>query len=317
MDKMIFIFSMPKSGSTLLQRIVSTSDRVSTLPETWILLPMFYMLRKNGLYSEFSGRQLHKALRNNILNTGNKNTYFKSVGEFYKTLIKGLSEDPNKEFFLEKTPRYSLLYREIMSTFNDGHFLVLTRNPLMIMSSMMNTYSGGYYNLFRFSIDLKEVFYSISEVLKDNNENILHVRYEDLVSDTENVVKQIGGYLGINLLDSWRLFNEIDLSGLVGDPVGTIKYKTISKQNSSFEGIPLNWVRKAILIRHLKVMGRGNIALQGYNYDELVWQVKSSKFTLNYFISDIFLYLFGILFCVFDFVPLLNKFKSKRFYPSW
>lgn len=316
-NKTIFIFSMPKSGSTLLQRMVATSERVSTLPETWLLLPLFYMLKKDGIYSEFSGRQLSKAIRGNIIDSGKEYVYMKEVAKFYESLIHQLCGNTDAEYFLEKTPRYNLIFNEIISTFKDSRFLVLTRNPLMIMMSMMNTYSNGYYNLYRFSIDLKEGFSCISAMLAKNDSRVIHVKYEDLIEQPEIVIRKIGEHLGIDLVTSWNDFSNIDVSGFVGDPVGSKTYSVISKNNLHFKDMKLNVLRKIILIRHLNKMGADDLSIQGYDYDELIGSVKDSKFTINYLVSDLVLLMFGTLFCFFDFVPLAGKIKSKRYFPVW
>jgi len=51
--KPIFVFSLPRSGSTLMQRILGSSTEISTVSEPWILLPLFYALKKEGVYAEY------------------------------------------------------------------------------------------------------------------------------------------------------------------------------------------------------------------------------------------------------------------------
>ena len=42
MTRPLFILSLPRSGSTLLQRVLANHPDVATTPEPWVLLPMVY-----------------------------------------------------------------------------------------------------------------------------------------------------------------------------------------------------------------------------------------------------------------------------------
>ena len=52
--KPLFIFSMPRSGSTLLQRLLACHEKISTAMEPWVLIPYLYTLKEEGVYSEYS-----------------------------------------------------------------------------------------------------------------------------------------------------------------------------------------------------------------------------------------------------------------------
>jgi hypothetical protein len=49
----IFLLSLPRSGSTLVQRVLAAHDGVATAAEPWILLPQIYALRTEGAYAEY------------------------------------------------------------------------------------------------------------------------------------------------------------------------------------------------------------------------------------------------------------------------
>ena len=46
--KPIFIFSITRSGSTLLQRVIAAHEGVATVSEPWVLLPYLYTLREGA-----------------------------------------------------------------------------------------------------------------------------------------------------------------------------------------------------------------------------------------------------------------------------
>ena len=58
----LFLFSLPRSGSTLAQRILAAHGGIATTSEPWILLPYLYTLRDNGIYAEYNHRSLISAI---------------------------------------------------------------------------------------------------------------------------------------------------------------------------------------------------------------------------------------------------------------
>ena len=59
----IFLFSLPRSGSTLAQRIIASHAEIATTAEPWLLLPCLYALRHGGVYAEYSQATAVKAIR--------------------------------------------------------------------------------------------------------------------------------------------------------------------------------------------------------------------------------------------------------------
>ncbi|MBK7454917.1 MAG: sulfotransferase [Anaerolineales bacterium] len=57
----IFILSLPRTGSTLLQRLLSSHAAISTTPEPWLLLPFLHPLASDGAGAEYSYSTLRLA----------------------------------------------------------------------------------------------------------------------------------------------------------------------------------------------------------------------------------------------------------------
>ena len=49
----IFLFSLPRSVSTLLQRILAKHTAIDTAAEPWVLLPLTSALRSEGIYTSY------------------------------------------------------------------------------------------------------------------------------------------------------------------------------------------------------------------------------------------------------------------------
>ena len=58
----LFLLSLPRSGSTLAQRILAAHQDIATASEPWILLPYLYTLRERGVYAEYNHRVLVRAV---------------------------------------------------------------------------------------------------------------------------------------------------------------------------------------------------------------------------------------------------------------
>ena len=146
--KPLFIFSLPRSGSTLLQYILAAHSKISTVSEPWILLPFVYALKEEGSYSEFVHKAMVRAFSDfcEELPNGRKD-YFDELSVFALRLYSKACQCES-EYFLDKTPRYHLIVEEIIKMFPNGKFIFLWRNPLSIVASMMKSWAGGKWKLY-------------------------------------------------------------------------------------------------------------------------------------------------------------------------
>ena len=78
MKSPIFIFSLPRAGSTLLQRVLMAHKDISSVAEPWILLPNVYTTKDKGTLSEYASTVSYKGVSDFINNLPNKkNDYLK------------------------------------------------------------------------------------------------------------------------------------------------------------------------------------------------------------------------------------------------
>src|SRR5215211_9414871 len=79
----LFLFSLPRSGSTLAQRILAAHEPIATASEPWILLPYLYTLREHGIYAEYSHRVLVQAVKDFCaVLPGGRNDYVAEIRRF-------------------------------------------------------------------------------------------------------------------------------------------------------------------------------------------------------------------------------------------
>jgi hypothetical protein len=310
--KPLFIFSLPRSGSTLLQRLLSCNKFVDSVSETWLLLPVFYALKNKGVYAEYSHKGVYDALQDFIQTLPNgEDDYFSAIRGFSSYLYSNASS-ADALYFVEKTPRYALICDDVIKTFPSSKFIFLWRNPLSIIASMIETWGKGRWNIFRYKIDLYDGMEKMLEVYT-NEEEAISIRYEDLVDDNVSVVSKV--FLNLEGTtfdpDSIQNLSKVKLSGVMGDPTGSKKYSNVSNMSKNSWKKTINTpLRKWWVLRYLKWLGAERLRVMGYDYDELVLQVKRNSMSVKKIPSDIFMFVFGVLFCLMEPNILVDKVKN-------
>ncbi len=308
----IFIFSLPRSGSTLLQRMLTTSHDVSTVSEPWVLLPFLYGLKKEGVYAEYSHFCVYDALQDFCKEMPNgEEDYLAAVCSAMLQLYGQVSTDKTK-YFLDKTPRYSLIVDKVIKTFPNGKAIFLWRNPNAVIASIVNTFCLGKWKLFHSKVDLFDGMANLVQAYEKNLDQVFSLKYEDLITDTEGSIKKIGRYLDIEYdtsqLDS---FVSIKLKGGMGDPTGVVKYSTINTQSlGNWKNTIRNPWRKYWCRRYLEWIGEKRLSLMGYKLEILLSDLESVPIRWNGFLSDLLYSLYGTFYSVFEFKILKDKVRK-------
>ena len=191
---LIFVFSLPRSGSTLLQYILGGHPEILTLPEPWILLHPLYALKKQGIATEYESHLAQKALEGFLENCGGKETYDEAVRTMASVLYGAALETAGKKYFLDKTPRYYYIIPEIFRMFPAAKFIFLLRNPLAVFSSILHTWFNNRPDLLMKSanrFDLSKGPSLLINGMELIGEKAFVLKYEDLVTDPEHYIKKI------------------------------------------------------------------------------------------------------------------------------
>lgn len=277
--KPLFIFSLPRSGSTLLQRILGSSEKISTTSEPWILLPFLYTLKSNGAISEYWHSLMETAVRDFYNGFPcKKDDYISEIRKFVLNLY-GKRSEPGSIYFLDKTPRYHIIIEDIISMFPDGKFIFLWRNPLAIVSSIINTWAKGRWKLSYHKIDVYQGLSSMIESFEKHRNNIHSLKYENLLIDPAFEVKQICEYLNIEFEQNMLTkFSKKDLLGHMGDRSGIDKYKNLSRLPiDSWQNTYNNMFRFIWAKRYLEWIGEYRLSVMGYEKNILMANLTSNK----------------------------------------
>lgn len=291
----IFIFSLPRSGSTLAQRILATHNEVSTASEPWILLPYLYTLRRQGALTEY-GHGLSVTAIEDFCRTLPRGLadYLSAVREFALKLYAGAAQG-NVRYFLDKTPRYHLIVEDVIRTFPEGKFIFLWRNPIAIVASIMETWAKGKWNLYRFNVDLFKGLENLVRAYQTYESKVFAVRYEDLVADPVVQWRRVFEYLELEFDQSTLTeFGHVKLQGTMGDPVGTKMYSHVSEEPiDKWKRTLANPVRKCWCKRYLDWIGEERLRTMGYDLTWLSDELDKLPNSSQYLGSDLLRVVYG------------------------
>ncbi len=284
----VFVLSMPRSGSTLVQRVMAAHPQISTAAEPWLLLPHAYALRERGMAAEYTQPLAARAIREFVDELpGGEADYWAALRGFALELY-GKASEPEATHFLDKTPRYHYVAPELFKMFPDARVVFLWRNPLAVVSSIVRTWTKGMWNVDRWQGDLRGVV-SLVETYEAHRDTTLAVNYETLVSDPATAWPRIFEYLGLPF-DPAQLtsFSKVRLSGSMGDPTGVARYQELSMEplDKWKQTLGGPW-RKRWCREYLDRIGAGRLAVMGYDHAELRRELDALPPTPRHAVSDV------------------------------
>jgi len=283
-----FLLSLPRSGSTLVQRLLASHPDVATTSEPWILLPLLYSLKRPGVYAEYGHRTTVRAIEDfcDALPAG-REEYLTELRSLVMALYQSAAGDAR--FFVDKTPRYHLVADEVMELFQDARFVFLHRQPLAIAASMIEAFGDGRWNLEKYAVDLWDGLENLAAANRPNDERSMTLRYEDVVLDPEGEMDRLFAFLGLDpeAADP-DAFANLFLPGRMGDRTGVKQYRTVSSEPlDKWKETMGTWYRRRWCQRYLERIGPQRLGIMGYDYDRLMGEVEGLGASARSVTSDI------------------------------
>ncbi len=313
----LFIFSLPRSGSTLLQRMLGSHPQIATEAEPWLLLPLIYMTKPDGVFAEYAHQHSNRAIRDfaECLPEGHAR-YEEHLRSFVCALYEDARDatEPGARYFLDKTPRYCLIADEIIDLFPEGRFIFLFRNPLSIIASQLQTRTKGKWSVYTRKVMLFDGLERLINAYRCHQDRVVAIQYERLVADAARTLEEVSDYLGVDF-DPGAVthFNDVAFKGRMGDPVGPRKYKTVSSEPiEKWRNILNNPLRKRWCRRYLHWLGRERLETMGYELEALLAELDSVPSTAHHLLGDLYRMPLGALYCALDLPVLKSKFVPRK-----
>jgi hypothetical protein len=199
-EDLIFIVGSPRSGSTLLQRMVASHSQIHSHPEPHLITPLAYL----GYYdtvdkAPFDHINAAAAFRElaQELPRGEED-YLDALRAYASTIYERVLQPTKKRFFADKTPEYATVLPFLQKLYPRARYIVLTRHPLAVLHSQAHSFFGGDYAAAHAQNPLLTKYVpAIGTFMLEKKVPFVHVRYEDVVAEPEREMRRIAEHLGI------------------------------------------------------------------------------------------------------------------------
>ena len=195
----IFIIGFPRSGTTLLDTILSSHPKVEVIEEKPIVNNFIKLLNEKINFNFSNLKDLDQGL-------------LKKMRISYFDILNNYTKLENQKIYIDKMPLNIIHVGEIFRIFPDAKFILAIRHPCdCILSCFMQSFSLND-SMANFT-DLKSTskFYNKVMILWQQYLRVLKVkhhliRYEDLVSNFDTSVNKLLNFLDLEWSDSVNKF---------------------------------------------------------------------------------------------------------------
>ncbi|HEB87950.1 MAG TPA: sulfotransferase [Deltaproteobacteria bacterium] len=247
-DRLVFLIGSPRSGSTLLSRMLGAHSAVFAPEEPHLITPLaylgYYESVETAPYDPIITRQAARALVASL--PGGEATYLSALRAYTDAIYRGLYEGHGGGgLILDKTPAYALCLDFLERLYPEARYVVLTRHPIAVWSSFVDSFFDGDDRIAHDHNPLLERYVpAIARFLRTTKIPIHHVQYEDLVRNPEDNARAIADYLGLGFEPAMVDYGQVPEGGRastrgLGDPT------TVSKESRPTTASLAKWARAA------------------------------------------------------------------------
>jgi len=196
----IFLVGLPRSGTTLTERIISSHSQVASVDETQFM--QMVIRRESGIDSDekITPEMIGVAAKRDI----------DTIGDGYMNMLSyRLGDEP---MFIDKLP-FNLFYIGfIAKAFPNARIIHMKRNSMDSCFAMYKQVFAGAYK-FSYSLDGLGRFYVAYSRLVDHwtkvlGDRLIEVEYESLIADQEGQTRALLEKLGLGFEDSCLDFDK-------------------------------------------------------------------------------------------------------------
>jgi len=199
-DRLVFLIGAPRSGSTLLARVLGAHSTIHAPDEPHLVTPLahlgYFASVEKAPYDPVITAAAQRALVAAL--PGGERDYLDAMRALSDHLYRRLLEASGRGLLLDKTPAYALVLEVLAKLYPAARYVVLTRHPIAIWSSYVDSFFDGDDAVAHAHNPLLERYVpAIARFLRERPVPLVHVRYEALVQDPEATLKRVTAHLGI------------------------------------------------------------------------------------------------------------------------
>ena len=234
-DRLLFVISPPRAGSTLLQQMLGSHSQIYTHPEPHLITPLAYLGYHDTVdkapYDHINGAEAIRAYVERL--PRGENDYLDALRAYADTLYGRMLEPTGRRYFLDKTPAYATVLPFLTALYPHAKYVVLTRHPLAVMSSYANSFFVGDWRAANeFNPVLARYVPAMAQLIRDQKVPLLQVVYEQLVEQPEAELAKIFSFLGLeNEPQAVNYGERFEAKEGMGDPIGVKKHSRPSTES--------------------------------------------------------------------------------------
>ncbi len=201
-DRLVFLIGSPRSGSTLLSRVLGAHSAIFAPEEPHLITPIahlgYYDAVEAAPYDPVITRTAARALVAAL--PGGEADYLEALRAYTDRLYGGLFESAgDASLLLDKTPAYALSLDFLARLYPEAKYVVLTRHPVAVWSSYVDSFFDGDDAVAHEHNPLLERYVpAIARFLRTATVPIHRVQYENLVQEPEEHARRLCEFLGID-----------------------------------------------------------------------------------------------------------------------
>lgn len=282
-DRLLFVLSPPRAGSTLLQRMLGSHAEIYTHPEPHLITPLAYLgfhdIVDKAPYDHINAAE---AMRSFVAELPNQEAdYLDAVRAYSDTLYGRMLAKSGRRYFMDKTPAYALVLPFLTKLYPTAHYVVLTRHPLAVMSSYANSFfDGDWQAAHAFNPVVLRYVPAIARLLEKPTAHVHQVGYEQLVQNPAPALSKMFDFLGLPDDPGAVNYGErFEAKAGMGDPI------TVGKHNAPVATSVEKWVDELVqddakLRLAQEIVARldpHDVKLWGFERDELLAPVEAAR----------------------------------------
>jgi hypothetical protein len=192
--KFVFISGLHRSGTSILHRILRSSEGISGFHDTNVpqdegqhLQSVFQPAKTYGGPGKFAFHpEAHLDENSPLVTEENKRKLLEEWSKFW---------DMNKSILIEKSPPNLVRTRFLQAMFPNAYFLTVIRHPVAVALATKKWSGTSVDHLFDHWLKAHDIYSADKKQLKHE----ITFTYEDMVENPSKVIGAIGSFLGTEL----------------------------------------------------------------------------------------------------------------------